>query len=1066
MNYIPYHIHSDYSLLDSCTQYTDYIDKAVELGMTAIAFSEHGKISGWFKKMQYCKEKGIKYIHAVECYLTESLTNKVRDNYHTILIAKNKKGFEELNLIIGKSFDRDHFYYVNRISFDEFLSLSDNIITTSACLAGPLNKLDKANPYYERLVGRYDYLEIQPHDDADQKAYNIDLACIAEQYNKPLIAGTDTHSLNQYKAECRKILMKYKKQSYGNEDNFDLTFKTYDELVTLFRKQGVLTEQSYLSAINNTNTLAELVEDYDIDLSIKYPLLYGSREKDHEKLVETINQKFQDKIDRGVISQEQIPAFKKAIDEEMAVFTKTGMDGFMLSEAEILDWCRSNGIVTGPARGSVSGSRVAYITDIIGLNPETWHTVFSRFANEDRVEVGDIDTDVTEQDRPKIFEYIRQRFGETHCARVSAFGTIADRAAIDLIGGALREYWDEDNPGQSQDNPYSLDNIKIIKKEYGFSSEELRKQYEDNPDEYKIQFGNLIDSFAKKYPEIFKYYKGMVGTKVSQSIHPAGMVISPIELPDNYGVFDKDGDSCLFLDMEECHDAGLVKYDFLCLVNVQILKDTCALAGVPYPKFDQLNYNDESVWNDMLKSSAGIFQMESDFAFRLLTEFRPRSIQDMSLVTASMRPSGASYRNELMKRIYHDSGSPQINEILKDSYGHLVYQEDVIRFLQEACGFSGSKADTTRRAIVKKQADKIQKLLVDIVNGYCALSPKSKEEATVEATQFVKVIEDASRYMFGYNHSVGYCLLGYACAYFRKYYPIEFITSLLNNSKTEEDVTKFTDLANTYGIPITTPRYRLSKGHYFPDEQHKSISKGIASIKFISDEVADDLYNIAHTNDPKTFVDLLRAIKTTSKINSKQLDILIKINFFSEFGNVRELLQIYKMFDLFDCGNKLGVSKDKFQNADVINILNSYTNNGLDKNGKELKTYRFSSLDDVIKCANEIEQFIKSLHLKDLNPKLTISNYVDILGYVPATGLNEDRMTLVVSDCNPILSNTGKIWQYRTTVQSLGSGKSARLSVSKELYEHYPIKRGDVITAKELKKDNKGYWHLANYNVW
>ena len=388
MNYTPYHVHTDYSLLDSCTQYTDYIDKAKECGMSAIAFSEHGKISGWFKKMQYCRKNGLKYIHAVECYLTKELDAKLRDNYHTILIAKNTAGMKELNTVIGKSFDKDHFYYSNRISFDEFLSLSDNILTTSACLASPLNKLEKLDPYYDKLLNRYDYLEIQPHDDDEQRAFNIDLAFMADKWHKPLIAGTDTHSLNSYKAECRTILMKYKGKSYGNEDHFDLVFKTYEELLYAFEKQNCLPESVYREAIENTNTMANMIEEYDVDTSAKYPILYGSKEADHEKFIERIHTKFQEKIDNGIIPQNQVESFKKAIDEEIRVFTKIGMDGFMLSMSEILDWCHQNGIVTGTARGSVGGSRVAYLIDIIDMNPEDWGTIFSRFANENRIELG------------------------------------------------------------------------------------------------------------------------------------------------------------------------------------------------------------------------------------------------------------------------------------------------------------------------------------------------------------------------------------------------------------------------------------------------------------------------------------------------------------------------------------------------------------------------------------------------------------------------------------------------------------------------------------------------------
>ena len=387
--YTRYHLHSDYSLLDSCTKFSDYVDLAIAEGCTAIASTEHGKTSGWIEKKLLCEERGIKFLHGVEIYLTEALLPKVRDNYHTVLIAKNQDGVRELNSLIGLSSDEDHFYYTNRISFDEFLGLSSNIIKISACLASPLNKLSDDHPRYMQLASHYDYLEVQAHPCEDQILFNRRLLELSKRLNKPLIAGTDTHNGSAYKAECRKILMLRKNQSYGNEDEFDLTWKTYPELVDMFRVQGAIPEKEYLRAIDNTNVMADSVEDFTLDRSIKYPILYGSRENDSRRLVELVNEKFADKIARGIIPQHQIKGFEAAIQEEIAVFQKIGMDGFMLSMAELISWCKEHNLAIGPARGSVGGSRVAYITDIIDLNPETWDTVFSRFCNEDRVEIGD-----------------------------------------------------------------------------------------------------------------------------------------------------------------------------------------------------------------------------------------------------------------------------------------------------------------------------------------------------------------------------------------------------------------------------------------------------------------------------------------------------------------------------------------------------------------------------------------------------------------------------------------------------------------------------------------------------
>lgn len=388
-NYVTTHLHTEYSLLDSTTKYQAYIEKAKELGQKAIAFTEHGNIYNWVLKKICCEENGIKYIHGVEIYMTETLDEKIRDNYHTILLARNYDGVKEINDLVSRSSKDDHFYYKPRISFDEFLRISNNVIKTSACLASPLNKLSESHPYYERLVKKYDFLEVQPHDNSDQMFFNEHLVFLSKKYGIPLIAGTDTHNLGSYKAECRRMLQLEKHIEFSSEDEFDLTYKSREQLEEMFQKQGVLSRDQYIEAINNTNVVADMVEDFDLDISFKYPILYGDAEKDEEVFHQTIDSKLKYKLENKIIPADQEPAFKDAIKEECRVFSKIEMSGFMLFMSEMITWCKENGIPIGFNRGSCGGSRVAYVTDITDLNPEEWKTVFSRFCNEDRKEIGD-----------------------------------------------------------------------------------------------------------------------------------------------------------------------------------------------------------------------------------------------------------------------------------------------------------------------------------------------------------------------------------------------------------------------------------------------------------------------------------------------------------------------------------------------------------------------------------------------------------------------------------------------------------------------------------------------------
>jgi DNA polymerase-3 subunit alpha len=382
-SYVPYHVHTELSLLDSCTNYKDYVNFCVENDIHAICFSEHGNIYQHIAKRMYCEEKGIKYLHGIECYMTQYLEPKIRDNYHTILIAKNDEGIKELNNLIEISTRPDHIYYKPRISFEEFFNLSNNIIKISACLQSPLahkDKIEETN--YEKLCMAYDYYEIQYHNVEDQKKYNLYLYDLSQKYNKPLIAATDTHSINKYKAECRKILMKAKKIEYTNEDDFDLTMKTYKELVEEFSNQGVLEEKVFLQALENTNQMASICEYVPLDISIKYPIISNN---DKEDLLNWVRKKYKEKLNKGIITNDS--RYVENIKEELRVFDKVNMSGFMLFMSQLCTWAKENNIPFGPCRGSVGGSTVAYITDIIDVNPVQWNTIFSRFCNEFRTEV-------------------------------------------------------------------------------------------------------------------------------------------------------------------------------------------------------------------------------------------------------------------------------------------------------------------------------------------------------------------------------------------------------------------------------------------------------------------------------------------------------------------------------------------------------------------------------------------------------------------------------------------------------------------------------------------------------
>lgn len=1075
----------------------------------------------------YANSKGLKYLHGVEVYLTATLEPKQRDNYHTILIAKNFEGVKEINTLVDLSTQSDHMYYKPRITFDEFFNISDNVIKISACLASPLSKypnfigklvdekiveleknketeanklyaelnseaakeawiedyaaiyntsyeiyveqcieksnnafdlqieeakseLENAKIVYDKLMKTYDYYEIQPHvKSMDQIRYNKMLYEASKKYNKPLIVGTDTHSIDSYKAECRSILQKAKHIEFSNEDEFDLTYKSYDELVDMFRQQGSLPMDVVLEAIENTNRMADSVTDYELDTAFKYPILYDNEE---EVFVERIYRMYHEKLDKGIIQPD--PRYEENIKEELRVFKKIGMVGFMLFMSELVCWCWDNGIPIGFCRGSVGGSTIAYLTDIIDVNPVVWNTVFSRFANEDRKEIGDIDLDIAPSQRHLVYEHIIEKFGADKTAYVLAIGTISDKGTIDEIGRALNMPLGDVKQVKAQ---YSLftdgitdcnDKIKKIESIDGYeNNEKCLKDLEELRSKLEYNEKSLKDLKEKQYPKLFYYFDGLVGTAISQSMHPAGIIVSPVTLPDNYGTFwSKDGKRILSINMEEIHEVSLVKYDLLGLKNIEIIKDTCELAHIPYPKSHTVNWNDEKVWAHIADSPVGIFQFESKFAYDSMKKFECHCVNDLSLVNASIRPSGESYRDRLLAHEPNKNPSELIDKLLEGNHGYLVFQEDVIAFLQKICGMSGSDADNTRRAIARKQIDRLQKALPQILEGYCKMSDKPRAVSEEEAKTFLQIIEDASSYMFGFNHSTGYSMIGYMCAYLRYYYPKEFITAYLNNANNEDDIMLGTELAKQLGITIHSIKFRHSTAKYSCDKD--GIYKGIASVKFLNEDAANDLYSI---KDEKfnTFIDLLVRISDL-KVDSRKLEILIKLDFFEEFGGIRYLLTCSDLFSKYY--GKKQMKKDKALEYGLdFDVLRECS-------GKETQK-TFMELDSA-KLLNKLLQNVPN-EKTDMRTKIAyqIENlgYVDIVdkklaGYCVALDLNVD-------------------YSPRLKLYALANGNTIPVKIRKKIFKQNPIRRGDIVKVTNQYKKQKmkkvdGEWQETDEQEW
>lgn len=547
-----------------------------------------------------------------------------------------------------------------------------------------------------------------------------------------------------------------------------------------------------------------------------------------------------------------------------------------------------------------------------------------------------IDIDFAPEDRTKVYKWIINRLTPSKTSYIAQFGTLKDRGTIETIARGLG--WNNDKPVMMEIKKRYEDVFSDYKSilEYNIDFDSLPDEYKTidfDHHQYYISKVNFVtekklnecqerfNSFILEYPDIAFYFKGIKGTIKSKGSHPAGIIGSPITLPDNLGVFYKDGDLDMpvaVCEMKAVDYLNFVKFDILGLKTIGIMKDVYQYINSPYLKSNEIDWFDSNVWNNMIESKLGVFQFEGQYAFDLLKKFEPQKINDMSLVNAAIRPSGNSYRDKLINKEINVNPSEEIDQLLQDNYGYLVYQEDTIKFLTKVCGMSGSMADTTRRAIGKKDLKLLKQQLPLIIEGYCANCNKPRETAEQEVNQFIKIISDSSDYQFGYNHSTGYSMNGYACVRLRTYYPLEFITAYLNRADNEEDIVNGTQFANEQNITINMPVFGFSNYLYTFDKKSNSVYKGLKSVKYINESASQHLYELGQ-KFYCNFLDLLIDIGNSS-IDKRQLEILIKLKFFGEYGNNQKLLNFLFLFN--ELYYSKSIKQNKYQdNEEVSNLV-------------------------------------------------------------------------------------------------------------------------------------------------
>lgn len=1066
-NYVVYHCHSDISNgttnLDSITKFPKYVEAAKACGMHALGFSEHGNIFEWYFKKKAIEEAGMKYIHACEIYVTMNEQEKVRDNYHCVLIARNYDGFLELNRLVSKAFDRsdNHFYYVPRVYISELEATSDNIIVTSACVGGALAlsvpEADRNRFLQFMLNNRFRcFFEIQHHRDFNQMDHNKALYKLHQQYGIPLIAGTDTHALDERHVRGRHIMQISKGANYPNEDRWDLTFKSYEELCEAYRQQGALPEEVWMEAIENTNLMAEMVEPFSVDKSNKYPNIYDNPSATFREVVYKAAEEHPYALKRH--GREKLYA---RIEEELAVYDKVGATPYMLLKNYLTSWEREHGIFCGPGRGSVSGSMIAYLLHITEMDSMRFDLNFFRFLNPSRVSLADIDTDYGAEDRDKVKSFMLDDhldLPHIQTAEIITFNTIATKGSIRDIARAFNKLYNEG------------------KGTISYTDAEVRALC-DAVD----RDGNVDETTRSKNKELFEYVDLVTGTIVSIGSHPCGVLISDHDLAAEVGLCTTSGSkypvSCLY--MKELDELNWVKWDILGLDNVALINQTCALAGIERLTPDNVDLEDAKAWEEIKNDTTCIFQWESGQAANFLRRFMSKEvitkakqrnpnfsmIKWMSFGNGLLRPACASYRDDVADGNTYDNGLPELNDFLAQEAGHVCMQETIMKWLVQFCGYSQAESDTVRRGIAKKKGT--DKLLPEIESRFIEYAPKhyniTAEQAKEVIKPFIQTIMDASSYAFSWNHSDAYSCIGYICGYLRTYYPIHFIAAALNVfSADQEKTANIVEYAQQHNIKLLPPRYGHSSATYNIDTEKSVIYKGIASIKYMNTQVAEELYKVASEGEQKYFMDVLQRIVQTS-LDTRQLDILIKLDFFAEYGNANHLGVVALWFDLFKQGKAKQISKDKVDGTPLEGIIKGYATD-IGTTGKQRKSYIITDMQGLLIAC---EMYVRSLNIADYEFKVKCDQQNEFLGYIDlTTNREEDRRKLLITDMRPMRSKDGgSVWGYALFTRSIGSGKASRLTLRAKLFEYEPVHKGDVVFAKHVFKNNAGYWYLDDYEV-
>ena len=889
-DFVHLHIHSEFSLLDGANRIKELPVRAKELGMDAMAITDHGVMFGAIDFYKACKANGIKPIIGCEVYVaprTRHDKDELDSKYnHLILLAKNNDGYKNLSKLVSLSFT-EGFYYKPRIDKEILEQYHENLICCSACLAGEINQailkndMDEARrvaSWFKGVFGKDYYLEIQNNGVKEQVLVNQKLVQLSRELDIPLVATNDAHYLKREDSYNHEVLLCIQTgKRMTDEDR--MRFET-DELYVKSPEEMKEYFANVPDAIENT---VKIADECNVEFEFGHTILPNYDVPDE---FATHFDYLKHLTDDGIIKRYGENPSQEIIerkDYELSVIDKMGYVDYFLIVWDYINYAKSNGIPVGPGRGSGAGSIVAYAIGITDIDPIKYGLIFERFLNPERISMPDFDVDFCYERRQEVIDYVGRKYGHDHVSQIITFGTMSARMVIRDVGRALDvSYAETDKLAKMVPNELHITIKKAMEQ-----NRELRELYETN----------------EEYKKLLDIAMALEGMPRQASTHACGIVITKEPVDTYVPLYMRDNTISTQYIMTTLEELGLLKMDFLGLRTLTVIQDTKDLVkqnrGIDV-EFDK-DMNDPKVykqWQD--GTSVGIFQFESQGMTNFMKELKPDCLEDIIAGVSLYRPGPMDQipryianKKDPDHAVYtHESLKP----ILNVTYGCMVYQEQVMQIVRDLAGYSLGRADLVRRAMGKKKLDVMAKEREIFING------QVDEEGNIivpgcvrngidaeSANRIFDEMAEFAKYAFNKSHAAAYAVLSYQTAYLKTYYPAEFMAAMLNSFLGNLDkIPAYIDECKRLNIEILKPDINKSYTRFTVDEN--KIRFGLGSIKNVGVGAVDEIVLERKENGEfKDFADFCERIANAS-VNKKCIESLIKAGAFDNFEQTRRTL--------------------------------------------------------------------------------------------------------------------------------------------------------------------------------